>query len=109
MAVNIPTPPVQANPPASINGRVTVDSTLRVTNGPLDTLIEYEVQEHHAALGYRITEGRSRTEVLPNGTNTPRHWFVLEGPDTLIIVDCRIRVTGQGSQPKTAGFAVEVS
>jgi hypothetical protein len=108
MPISIPTLPVQVRPPTPLGQRVSVDSTLDVTGGPLEVLIEYEVQEHHAELGFRITEGAERTETLPNGRHALRHRFLLEGPPGVLnVVDCRIRASAPGTT-RTRGFAVQI-
>jgi hypothetical protein len=107
MAVSIVKQTQQVSAPAPPGQRVTVDSFLRVTNGPEATRVEYEVQQDAASAGYAITEGSSRKETLPAGSHSLRHWFVLEGPGTLIWVNCRIKVTGDNGVTKSDGFVVE--
>jgi hypothetical protein len=106
MPIEIPTLPVQVRPPTPLGQRTSVDTTLEVTAGPLQTLIEYEVQENHVALGFRITEGSQRTVTLANGEHVLRHRFLLVGPPNVLnVVDCRIRATAAGTS-RTRGFSV---
>jgi hypothetical protein len=108
MPITISSLPVQVKPPTPLGQRVSVDSTLGVTGGPLDVLIKYEVQEHHAALGFQITEGTERTETLANGTHVMRHRFLLVGPSGVLnVVDCRIQASASGTT-RTRGFAVQI-
>jgi hypothetical protein len=108
MPITIASLPVQIGPPTPLGQRVSVDTTLGITGGPLDVLIRYEVQEHHATLGFRITEGTERTETHANGTHVRRHWFLLVGPPGVLnVVDCRIRASASGTT-KTRGFAVQI-
>ncbi|MEA2563829.1 MAG: hypothetical protein QOH06_5333 [Acidobacteriota bacterium] len=109
MPVTVPSLPQQVAPPGEYGERVFVDTTVRVDNeqGSISVTVSYEVQENHAAAGYRVVQGGSRVEDLQVGTHVLRHWFVLDGPPEpparLNVVDMRVRA--QAGNQSRRGFA----
>lgn len=114
MPVTIPSRPKQLDPPSAYGHRISVDTDIRIVDegATVSVTIIYEVQEHHVARGYRVSQGGSRVESLPSGTHRLRHWFVLVGPPTpppnLNVVDMRVRAQLPTGNSSSRGFAAQM-
>lgn len=114
MPVSITSNPQQVGPHGIYGERVFVDTNLRIDNeaGTVSVTVIYEVQQHHAASGYRIVQGESRVELLSSGTHNLRHWFVLDGPQPppprLNAVSMRVRARLQGGNESRRGFTARM-
>jgi hypothetical protein len=105
MSIQIPIRPQQVAPPGRVGERIWIDTVISSTT-TTRVSVRYEPRPAAAKKGYQVVEGAERSMDLLPGSNAARHWIVLAGPGTNVVVEMRIVVAESGVDQPPRGFAI---